>query len=217
MRDEPVVLTPGLLLEAYRHGIFPMAESRDDPTVFWVDPERRGVLPLDNFHASRSLRRRLRQLDPRLTTDQAFAHVVAACANRPETWISDGIYDLYMRLHAAGHAHSCEVWDGENLIGGVYGVAIGGAFFAESMFSTATGGSKLALWGLTWLLRDAGYSLFDTQFLTPHLASLGGVEISRGAYRVRLAAALDQVCGFPAQPSEGVALAGILQRRTQMS
>lgn len=194
-----------------------MAESRDDPTVFWVDPERRGVLPLDGFHASRSLHRSLRRLAPVLTTDRAFARVVAACADRPETWISDGIFDLYIRLHRAGHAHSCEVWSEGALIGGVYGVAIGGAFFAESMFSRATDGSKLALWGLTTLLRGAGYTLFDTQFLTAHLASLGGVEINRAEYHDRLEDALGIGCSFPAQPSDGVSLSGIVQRNTQMS
>lgn len=217
MRDEPEVLTPELMLRAYAHGIFPMAERRDDDTVFWVDPERRGILPLDGFHASRSLARSMRRQAPLLTTNRCFARVVAACADREETWISHGLFDLYMRLRAMGHAHSVEIWFGDALAGGVFGIALGGAFFGESMFSARTDGSKLALWGLVTLLREAGFVLFDTQFLTPHLASLGGVEISRAAYLARLEAALGIKAEFPLQPSEGVALSSLVQRSTHTS
>jgi leucyl/phenylalanyl-tRNA---protein transferase len=189
-------LTPDHLLQAYAAGIFPMAASRDDPTVHWVDPRLRGVMPLTGFHISRSLARHLRQCPHRVTINTAFAAVVAACADRPETWINDAIFDLYVQLHQTGHAHSLEVWEDDTLIGGVYGVVLGGAFFGESMFSRRTNASKTALAYLVHRLRAGGFSLFDTQFLTPHLASLGAVEISRVAYRQQLAASLGQTARF---------------------
>ncbi|MBI1416488.1 MAG: leucyl/phenylalanyl-tRNA--protein transferase [Limimaricola sp.] len=193
------VLTPELLLRAYAMGVFPMSEARDDPDVFWVDPKRRGVFPLDRFHISRSLAKRIRQERFRVTFDTAFADVVRGCADRPETWINDTIFALYTSLHAQGHAHSVEVWEGDNLVGGVYGVVIGAAFFGESMFSRATDASKVALAYLVDRLRAGGFTLFDTQFLTPHLASLGAVEIPRGAYHARLSTALSRRAAFHAQ------------------
>lgn len=183
-------LTPDTLLLAYREGIFPMAESRDAPELFWVDPQRRGILPLDGFHLSRSLARTIRRGRLRATLDGAFDAVVAACAEREETWINGPIAALYGALHRRRQAHSVEVWEGEALVGGCYGVALGGAFFGESMFSRATDASKLALAHLVERLRAGGFVLLDTQFLTPHLASLGGIEIGRDEYRRRLASAL---------------------------
>jgi len=183
-------LTPELLLLGYQSGVFPMSEGRDDPDIFWVDPKQRGVFPLGGFHISRSLARQIRKggFEARFNTD--FAQVLAHCAAREDTWISGRIERIYQALHDAGHAHSQEIWQDGELIGGVYGVVLGGAFFGESMFSARTGGSKLALAYLIHRLNAAGFTLFDTQFLTPHLASLGAIEISRKAYRARLKKAL---------------------------
>jgi leucyl/phenylalanyl-tRNA---protein transferase len=194
-------LSPDLLLRAYRLGVFPMAERRDDPEVRWIEPYRRGVLPLDGFRISRSLDRRLRAGCYRITVDTDFAGVVDACADRPETWINPAIRAAYLALHAAGHAHALEVRDPDSdaLIGGVYGVMIGAAFFGESMFSRRTDASKIALAFLTRRLRTGGFVLFDTQFLTPHLASLGAEEISRAEYRRRLASALERPADFDAE------------------
>ncbi len=189
-------ITPDILLRAYAAGIFPMAESRDDPQIHWVDPRRRGILPLDGFHISRSLRRRLLRADWRVTADTAFAETVQACADRDETWINATIFSNYVALHHTGHAHSIEVWEGDELIGGVYGVTLGSAFFGESMFSRRTDASKLALAYTVHRLRAGGFTLFDTQFLTPHLASLGGLEIPRGDYHRRLARALTETASF---------------------
>jgi leucyl/phenylalanyl-tRNA--protein transferase len=197
--ERPPNLSPDQLLKAYAIGIFPMAEHRDDPEIFWVDPERRGILPLDGFHISRSLARALRQSAFRISTDQAFEAVVSGCADRAETWINATILDLYLQLHARGIGHSLEVWDGADLVGGVYGVAIGGAFFGESMFSRRSNASKIALAYLVDRLRIGGFTLFDTQYLTPHLRSLGGREISRAAYHERLYAAVRQVADFDRQ------------------
>ena len=193
------VLTPDLLMQAYAIGVFPMAEHRGDAAVFWVDPQRRGVIPLDGFHISRSLAKVIRTDQLRVSIDTAFAQVVACCADRPETWINATIFQLYKALHARGQAHSVEVWDDAELVGGVYGVTLGAAFFGESMFSTRTDASKLALAYLVDRLRTGGFVLFDTQFLTPHLATLGAVEISRAAYRKQLRLALTQVADFDAQ------------------
>ena len=198
MPDPVSDITPDTLLRAYAQGIFPMAEGRDDPAIHWVDPRRRGILPLDGFHLSRSLARRMRRGGFTLTTDQAFASVVTACADRPETWISHRIQALYQALHARGHAHSIEVWQNGHLVGGVYGVVLGAAFFGESMFSRATDASKIALAHAVQVLRAGGFQLFDTQFLTPHLASLGGLEIPRARYQHLLAQALARPARFPA-------------------
>lgn len=185
-----MTVTPELLLQAYRTGIFPMAETRDDPEIFWVDPRRRGVLPLDGFHVSRSLANRLRRDRFTVTLNTDFIGVIDGCADRAETWISGGIRDLYARLHAMGHAHSLEVHAEGALVGGVYGVTLGAAFCGESMFSRRTDASKVALAWLTCHLARCGFTLFDTQFLTTHLASLGAVEITREAYRDALSLAL---------------------------
>lgn len=205
MTDTGHTLAPEMLLQAYASGIFPMAESRDDPDLFWVDPRRRGVLPLDRFHVSRSLARRIRRGDYEVTLNEDFANVVDACADRPETWINDEIRDLYLTLHQRGHGHSLEIWHDEGLVGGVYGVTLGGAFFGESMFSRVTDASKLALAHLVAHLRRCGFVLFDTQFLTAHLASLGAVEISRAAYRAKLADALDIPADIMALPLDALA------------
>ena len=190
------VLTPEILLRAYAMGIFPMAESRDAGEVRWVDPRRRGIFALADFHISRSLAHHIRRSSWSIRTDTAFAEVVSACADRPETWINAEITGLYQALHRAGHAHSLEVWQGEALVGGVYGVTLGAAFFGESMFSHRSNGSKTALAWLMHRLRAGGFQLFDTQFLTPHLASLGAVEISRADYQRRLADALTRTASF---------------------
>ena len=189
-------LDPETLLQAYAMGIFPMAETRDDPDIHWVDPRQRGILPLDGFHISRSLARVLRRGVFAITTDQAFDAVVTACANRPETWISRQIQQLYGQLHRRGHAHSIEVWQDGALVGGVYGVVLGAAYFGESMFSTVTDASKVALAHAVHRLNAGGFQLFDTQFLTPHLASLGGIEIPRAAYHRRLAQAIASPASF---------------------
>ena len=206
-------LTPEILLAAYAQGMFPMAESRDDPVIHWIDPKRRGIFPLDSFHISRSLRRHILQAGVVVTVDRDFAGVVAACADRPETWINAEITQLYQILHAQGSAHSLEVWQGDALIGGVYGVVLGAAFFGESMFSRATDASKLALAYLIHRLRAGGFQLFDTQFLTPHLASLGAVEIPRAAYHRRLRSALGTEArfnppGYPPEPLAGAVAFG---------
>lgn len=189
-------VTPATLLRAYAAGVFPMAEGRDDPRVHWVDPRRRGVLPMEGPRISRSLARRIRRGGFEVAADRDFAGVLDACAARDETWINAPIRDLYLELHRMGHAHSVEVRRGDALIGGIYGVALGAAFFGESMVSGAADGSKLALVFLMQRLRAGGFTLFDTQFLTPHLASLGAVEIPRADYRRRLAAALERAATF---------------------
>jgi leucyl/phenylalanyl-tRNA--protein transferase len=185
-------LTPELLLRAYAGGLFPMAEGRDDPTLFWVSPERRGIIPLDGFHVSRRLARTVKSDRYRVTSDAAFADTMRACAEtRAQTWINDEIFRLYTALHAEGHAHSVECWDGETMVGGLYGVSLGGAFFGESMFSTARDASKVALVHLVAQLKRCGYALLDTQFLTAHLAQFGAHEIPRAAYLARLEHALE--------------------------
>lgn len=219
----PDPIDPETLLQAYAMGIFPMAEGRDDSEIHWVDPRRRGILPLDGFHTSRSLMRALRRPGLTVTADQDFDAVVSACADRGETWISHRIQHLYGQLHRRGFAHSIEVRDGSTLVGGVYGVVLGGAFFGESMFSRVTDASKIALAHAVHRLRAGGFSLFDTQFLTPHLASLGAVEIPRSEYHRRLAAALAQPATFDppgysstsAGASAGVS--GKMQDKTQTS
>ncbi|PIE08993.1 MAG: leucyl/phenylalanyl-tRNA--protein transferase [Rhodobacterales bacterium] len=193
-------LTPQLLLRAYAMGVFPMADSRDDPRLFWVDPEARGILPLDGFHLSRSLRKRIRQAPFRVSLNEDFAGVVSGCADRPTTWINDTIVQLYSALHRMGHAHSFELWEGTTLVGGTYGISLGGAFFGESMFSRRRDASKLALAYAVTHLSACGFQLFDTQFLTDHLASLGGIEVSRAAYHRLLEAALRAPADITARP-----------------
>ena len=184
-------LTPELIVRAYAGGVFPMAETADAADIHWFEPRQRGIMPLDRFHASRSLRRTRRRGGFSFSCDRDFRGVMRACADREVTWINDEIFRVFSDLHDLGLAHSIEVWapDGQ-LAGGVYGLALGGAFFAESMVSRVTGGSKMALAELIARLRGGGFRLMDTQYLTPHLASLGGVEIPRLVYRQRLNAAL---------------------------
>lgn len=212
---ERAALTPDLLLKAYALGVFPMAESRDDPDVFWVDPRRRGIMPLSGFHISRSLARRLRRGGIEIAVNRDFAGTLRGCADRPETWINATIFDLYCALHAGGFAHSIEVWRDDRLVGGVYGVTMGGAFFGESMFSRETDASKVALAYLVDRLNQADFALFDTQFTTPHLRSLGGHDIPRAAYHRLLAEALDRSCDFMAPDTPDGQL--LVQRNTQTS
>ncbi|MCR8825779.1 leucyl/phenylalanyl-tRNA--protein transferase [Pseudosulfitobacter koreensis] len=208
-------LTPEILLHGYSIGIFPMAEHRDDPEIFWVDPRKRGVMPLDGFHMSRSLARAMRRSDWRVAINTDFDGTVAACADRSETWINAEIRGLYNALHRGGHAHSFELYEGDALIGGVYGVTLGGAFFGESMFSRRTNASKMALGACVDHLRRCGFTLFDTQFLTDHLASLGGVEVSRAGYHRMLEAALKDNASFTMLPPP--TLYDVVQRSTQTS
>lgn len=167
-----------------------MSEAQDDPRVFWVDPDRRGILPLDGFHLSRSLRRAILKTPFHLTLNMDFEGVVRGCAARDETWINDTIFRGYFALHRLGYAHSVEIWNGDDLVGGVYGVTLGRAFFGESMFSRATNASKIALATLVAHLRQTGFQLFDTQFTTDHLISLGAVEVPRAGYHQMLDTAL---------------------------
>lgn len=193
-------LTPSQLLTGYANGVFPMANSAGDPRLSWYDPLRRGVLPLDGVHASRSLIRDLARGGWSATLTPDFGAVVGHCGDRAETWINAPLRCLYAQLHDIGHAHALAVHKGGTLAGGLFGVSLGGAFFGESMFSTQASGSRMALLWLTDHLQRCGYTLLDTQYLTPHLASMGGVEITRRAYRSRLARALRTPADFAAQP-----------------
>ena len=189
-------LSPEVLLFAYQQGLFPMAEGRNAKQIQWIQPERRGIFQLGNFHISKSLRRVILKKDYSITINSCFPKVMEKCADRSETWINDDIYNCYCKLHEDGFAHSVEVWRNSHLIGGVYGVTIGAAFFGESMFSGAANGSKIALAYLHDRLLKAGFLLFDTQFLTEHLASLGAIEISQAQYLVKLEKALNKNATF---------------------
>jgi leucyl/phenylalanyl-tRNA---protein transferase len=206
-------LTPDILIAAYTAGIFPMADSADDPELFWVEPRHRGILPLDGFHVPRRLMRVVRQGRFETRCDTVFAAVMHGCAEasekRPNTWINDEIVALYTALFRRGAAHSVESWREGRLVGGLYGVSLGAVFFGESMFSRETDASKVALVHLVARLKLGGYRLLDTQFLTPHLARFGGIEISRRDYRRRLAAALAYRAVFPAGLPGGDALAAL--------
>jgi leucyl/phenylalanyl-tRNA---protein transferase len=183
-------ITPEVLLRAYACGIFPMAESADDPTLFWVEPETRGVIPLDGFHVSSRLARTVRSDVFFVTVDTAFKAVIAGCAapqpGRDETWINRRIRDLYVGLYELGHAHSVEVWKDDDLVGGLYGVSLGRAFFGESMFHRVRDASKVALVHLVARLIVGGYELLDTQYVTEHLRSFGAMEIPRRRYTALL-------------------------------
>jgi leucyl/phenylalanyl-tRNA--protein transferase len=189
-------LSPEVLLFAYQQGLFPMAESRNARQIQWIQPKKRGIFQLGNFHISKSLRRVILKKDYSITINSCFPKVVENCANRSETWINGDIYNCYCKLHEEGFAHSIEVWKARRLIGGVYGVAIGAAFFGESMFSEVSNGSKIALAYLHDRLLKAGFLLFDTQFLTEHLASLGAIEISQAEYLIKLEKALNKNATF---------------------
>jgi leucyl/phenylalanyl-tRNA--protein transferase len=200
-------LTAEILLRAYSIGLFPMAESRESADLFWVEPEKRGVFPLDRLNVSRSLAKVVRSDRFSVVADRDFPGVMAACAGREKTWINAEIVRLYSELFELGHAHSVEAYEGETLVGGLYGVSLSGAFFGESMFSRARDASKVALVHLVARLRLGGFRLLDAQFITPHLESLGAEEISRSAYRGRLAEALEAEADFtvfpPAAPMPG--------------
>lgn len=209
-------ITPELLLSAYAAGVFPMAESAVSQDMHWVDPRRRGIFELDKFHISRSLSHRIARCNYTIRTNSNFNATVAACADRDETWINAEIFALYQTLHVMGFAHSIEVWEGADLVGGVYGVTLGSAFFGESMFSRRTDASKIALAWLVHRLRAGGFTLFDTQFITPHLSSLGAIEISRNDYHTRLNAALTQTATFD-PPDYAPSPQSVRQRNIQTS
>jgi leucyl/phenylalanyl-tRNA--protein transferase len=189
-------LTPEMLLSGYAVGIFPMAEHRGDKNLFWVDPRKRGIIPLDGFHISRSLSKTIRSERFNVTYDLDFSGIVSGCADRGETWINDILIKLYQQLHSAKIARSVEVWENGILVGGVFGITMGGAFFGESMFSQRTDASKVALAYLVDRLTTGGFRLCDTQFITPHLASLGGIEVTREQYRKQLDTALQIDANF---------------------
>jgi leucyl/phenylalanyl-tRNA--protein transferase len=183
-----------LLLNAYAMGVFPMADDREAPDIYWVEPKKRAILPLDQFHLSRSLRKRLKSGKYETSFNAAFGQVLRSCAapapDRPDTWINRQIEEAMLGLHAIGHAHSIETWADGELVGGLYGVSLGRAFFGESMFSRRTDASKVALAHLVARLRTGGFNLLDCQFQTTHLRSLGAIEIDKKAYSTVLAAAL---------------------------
>jgi leucyl/phenylalanyl-tRNA--protein transferase len=214
-------LTPSQLLRAYALGVFPMARHRDDPRVHWIDPAERGILPFETFHIPRSLKKTLRQGSLTVTCDRAFEQVVEGCAapapDRPETWINTEIVRLFVELHRLGLAHSVEAWHDGALAGGLYGLALGGAFFGESMFSRVTDASKVALVHLVARLMFGGFTLLDTQFVTRHLARFGAVDVPRWKYLRLLSDALQRRATFygelPVDPLEFVST----QSSTQMS
>ena len=188
-------ITPDILLRAYSIGLFPMAESADDPEIFWVEPELRGVLPLGDFHISKSLAKRVRRKPFEIRFDHDFDQVIAACAEetsgRPSTWINQTIRSLYSTLFAIGHAHTGEAWEGDQLVGGLYGVSLGSAFFGESMFSRRTDASKICLVHLVDRLREKGFTLLDTQFTTEHLKTFGAIDVPKAEYALLLASAVE--------------------------
>jgi leucyl/phenylalanyl-tRNA---protein transferase len=213
-------LTPDILLRAYAVGLFPMAERRDDDALYWIDPEKRGIIPLDAFRVPRRLRRTVRRGLFEVRCDSAFQAVIEACRTpgpgRPETWINDEIVALYSALHRMNKAHSVECWHDGTLVGGLYGVTLGAAFFGESMFSLVTDASKVALVHLVARLRRGGFRLLDTQFVTEHLHQFGAVEIHRAGYRALLSEALGEGASFEPElgPDE---LDRFLQSITQTS
>jgi leucyl/phenylalanyl-tRNA--protein transferase len=222
---KPRFLTPELVLRAYAAGIFPMAESRDDPGIFWVDPKIRGVLPLESFHVSRSLRKKVRRNVFEIRCDTAFDRVIDGCGGsykgRNDTWINDEIVGAYSELHALGFVHSVECWQNDTLVGGLYGVSLAGGFFGESMFSRVPDASKVALVHLVARLNLGGYVLLDTQFVTDHLKGFGAVEIPARRYLELLEEALQVKAEFYPDPPggelEGALEALFRQSRTQTS
>lgn len=195
MANRRPLLDPPLLLNAYASGIFPMAMENGE--LGWFSPDPRGIIPLDDgFHVPHGLRRTLKKAPFEVRVNTAFGDVMRGCADRRETWIDDTIYKSYVRLHALGHAHSVETWRDGELVGGLYGVALGGAFFGESMFSRTADASKVALVALVGRLRDRGYVLLDTQWTTPHLRQFGARDIPRREYMARLRGALAVPAGF---------------------
>ncbi len=204
MSRRTVEITPELMLRAYRHGLFPMAETRRGERLYWLDPERRGILPLEGFHLPRRLARTVLSGDFTVTVDRDFATTIAGCAEpapgRDDTWINPQIEQLFSELHRLGHAHSVETRRDGQIVGGLYGVAIGGVFFGESMFSFERDASKVALVHLVARLRLGAFRLLDTQFVTAHLAQFGAEELTRDEYRQQLTRALDVPASFPADP-----------------
>lgn len=221
MSARSFVLTAEILLRAYRLGLFPMAETRGSRRLHFLDPEWRGVLPLDRFHLPRRLVRTLRRPGLAVTADRDFAGVIAACAaprpSRPETWINAEIERLFVDLYDLGHAHSIEVWQDGRLQGGLYGLALGGAFFGESMVSLGRDASKIALVHLVARLRLGGFSLLDTQFLTEHLARFGAGEVPRARYHDLLVDALGRAARWPADPAPELLAAEIETLREHTS
>lgn len=205
-REKTPEITAEVLLRAYACGIFPMAESATDPTIFWVEPEQRGIIPLRGLRVPSRLARTVRSDRFTVTVNTAFRRVIDGCAapaaGREETWINHRIRDLYTALHDMGHCHSVEVWEGEDLAGGLYGVSLGAAFFGESMFHRARDASKVALVHLVARLIAGGFTLLDTQFVTEHLRSLGAVEVPRARYLALLAGALDGFGEFATLPTD---------------
>ncbi|MFK0383146.1 leucyl/phenylalanyl-tRNA--protein transferase [Agrobacterium sp. NPDC090273] len=189
-------LNVDILLRAYSVGLFPMADSADDPELFWVEPELRGVIPLDTFHVSKSLGKAIRKRPFDIRFDTDFEGVMAGCAaeapDRPSTWINQTIRNLYTELHQIGHAHSVEAWEGDTLVGGLYGVSLGSAFFGESMFSRRTNASKICLVHLVARLRAQGFTLLDTQFTTDHLKTFGAIDVPKAEYVKMLEAAVNR-------------------------
>lgn len=183
-------ITAELLLAAYASGYFPMAESKEDPEIYWFYPEKRGIIPLDAFKIPRSLTKVLRDSPFTVTGDKAFPEVIRGCSRRDETWINERIIGLYIELWQMGYAHSVECWRGKKLVGGLYGVALGGAFFGESMFSREPNASKVALVHLVNMLKTSGYTLLDAQYVNEHLKQFGVIEITRDEYLRKLEAAL---------------------------
>ncbi len=215
-----VELSPDILLRTYAVGLFPMAEHHDDPTLYWIDPEKRGILPLERFRIPRRLRKTVRQKNFTIKCDSAFEDVIRLCAepaeDRQETWINEEIIKLYVDLFDVGRAHSVECWLDDQLVGGLYGVALGRAFFGESMFSRVTDASKVALVHLVARLKEGGFTLLDTQFVTNHLNQFGAVEIHRSGYRQLLSTALDKTAKFHGE-LEDSALESFIQSTTQTS
>jgi len=213
MSRRSIEITPDLMLRAYRAGLFPMAEARTGTRLYWLDPEQRGVLPLDGFHVPRRLLRTVLSGGFTVRSDSDFAGTITGCAapapGRPDTWINREIERLFLALHQEGAAHSVECWQGGRMVGGLYGVAIGGAFFGESMFSRARDASKVALVHLVARMRLGGFTLLDTQFVTTHLAQFGAVEIPRAMYKTELAVALDVPARWQASPEPAALAAAI--------
>ncbi|HVZ03874.1 leucyl/phenylalanyl-tRNA--protein transferase [Hyphomicrobium sp.] len=206
-RDDPMFeITPQVLLKAYSCGIFPMAESADDPALYWIEPQQRGVLPLEDFHVPRRLLRTVRTTPWKVKIDNDYDRVIDGCAapraGRMSTWINARIRSLYRELFDLGACHTVEVWDGDHIVGGLYGVALKSAFFGESMFSTERDASKIALVHLTARLIRGGFTLLDTQFVTEHLRQFGTVELDRSAFQAKLEKALDKNADFFDLPRE---------------
>lgn len=214
-------LQPELLLQAYAIGVFPMAEGRDDPRLFFVDPDKRGIIPLDRFHIPRRLRKTVRQRRFEVVCDRNFEATLDSCAasteRRPDTWINPEIRRLYLALHTRGHAHSIECWCDGVLVGGLYGVKLGGAFFGESMFSRTTDASKVALVHLVARLRVGGFTLLDSQFITDHLQRFGAEEIPREIYRGLLEQAIATPAQFDSAADDWPSVVSLLQDSTQTS